>query len=69
LKHASTIDEAPEGRNIPYGVFEALSRSVLALVDKVLDQSDMRSFEGVIQQINETSQKILSRLESSTPIR
>jgi hypothetical protein len=69
LKHASTSDVAPGGRNISYGVFEALSRSVLALIDKVLDQSDKGSFEGIIQQIDETSQKILSRLESSTPVK
>src|ERR1700733_4463327 len=49
---------------IPFDVFKNLSNSVLALLDKVIDQPSMKDLAEAIERVNQTTKTILTDLQA-----
>lgn len=52
-------------RNIPHGIFKTLSDSILALLDKVLDQPSLKDILEAIGDIDQNTKTILTKVEAS----
>jgi hypothetical protein len=50
---------------IPFDVFKNLSNSVLAVLDRVIDQPSMKDLAEAIEQVNQTTKTILTDVQAS----
>ncbi|OCK79012.1 hypothetical protein K432DRAFT_435624 [Lepidopterella palustris CBS 459.81] len=68
LKYGQSHGENDRGtvaKPIPFDVFKSLSDSVLALVNKVLDQPSLKDLAEAIERVNQTTKTILTDVQAA----